>query len=232
MTTNSELRRLARRHLDGRWGDMVLCTLLYYIISLFVSVFAQLGNLFQEGELFSGLQMLAGPFIALSLLLAFLLIPLEWGLYVNFLRVRREEQSDIASLFRGYADFWRVFSTMFLLQLYTLLWSLLLIVPGIVKALSYALTPFILKDYPQLSRGAAIRLSRQMMSGNKGRLFLLYLSFLGWAFLALFTCGIGFLWLVPYMGVSLAEFYEDAKSTYENAIGGPAQEPVAAGAGE
>ena len=167
------------------------------------------------------------PVVGAGCVLLLLLLPLQWGYQVTFLRAWREELADISTLFHGFRDFWRIFSTLFLQQLYILLWTLLLIVPGVVKALSYAMTPYILRDHPELSRRAAIHLSREMMAGNKGRLLLLWLSFLGWAVLALFTCGIGYLWLAPYIGVSEAGFYEDVRQQYEQRDGAEADVPAA-----
>lgn len=226
MMTNSELRRTARRHLEGRWGDLVLVTFLYYIISSALSFPFQLGMDESIWKAFPIPFEWKAPVISGGCVLLFLLLPLQWGYQVTFLRAWREEPADIATLFHGYGDFWRIFSTMFLQQLYILLWTLLLIVPGVVKALSYAMTPYILRDHPELSRRAAIHLSREIMAGNKGRLLLLWLSFLGWAVLALFTCGIGFLWLAPYIGVSEAGFYEDVMHQYRQRIGEEEVEPA------
>jgi uncharacterized membrane protein len=105
-----------------------------------------------------------------------------------------------------------------LVYLYTALWTLLLIVPGIVKGLAYSLTPFIVKDNPQLSPNQAINLSMKMMKGHKFDLFYLYLSFIGWIFLAILTLGIGLLWVIPYMQTSMAAFYLDVKNDYNNNI--------------
>ena len=102
--------------------------------------------------------------------------------------------------------------TVVLVFIYTFLWSLLLIIPGVVKHYSYAMTPYILKEEPEMKNNAAIEKSMVMMDGNKMKLFLLDLSFIGWAILCLFTFGIGFFFLQPYMQASHAAFYEDLKA--------------------
>jgi len=84
-----------------------------------------------------------------------------------------------------------------------------------VKAFSYAMTPYILEEHPELSAGEAIDHSRAMMKGHKFDLFWLYLSFIGWILLSIFTLGIGLLWLAPYMQTATAAFYEDVKADYE-----------------
>ena len=118
---------------------------------------------------------------------------------------------DFARLFDGFKDYGRILGTMLLTTVYTFLWTLLLVIPGIMKSYSYAMTLFILKDYPELQYDAAIEKSMAMMSGHKMKMFLLDLSFIGWAILCCFTLGIGFLFLAPYVEASHAAFYEDLK---------------------
>ena len=92
-----------------------------------------------------------------------------------------------------------------------LLWSLLLIIPGIVAAYRYSMAFYILNDNPEMSAKAALDESKRMMAGYKGKLFCLQLSFIGWGFLCLFTLGIGYLWLTPYIQTSMAYFYQNLK---------------------
>ncbi|MBQ3875597.1 MAG: DUF975 family protein, partial [Bacteroidaceae bacterium] len=77
-----------------------------------------------------------------------------------------------------------------------------------IKSYSYAMTPYIVKDNPGISADAAIEASRAMMKGHKFDLFYLHLTFLGWGILCLFTCGLGFLWLSPYILTAQADFYQ------------------------
>lgn len=100
---------------------------------------------------------------------------------------------DFARLFDGFKDYGRILGTMLLTTVYTFLWTLLLVIPGIMKSYSYAMTLFILKDYPELQYDAAIEKSMAMMSGRKMKMFLLDLSFIGWAILCCFTLGDRFL---------------------------------------
>ena len=99
-----------------------------------------------------------------------------------------------------------------LMNIFIFLWSLLLLIPGIIKAFSYAMTPYILKEYPELSANQAIELSRKMMRGHKFDLFWLNLSFVGWFFLCLLTLGIGFVWFLPYVQTANAAFYQEVKN--------------------
>ena len=128
------------------------------------------------------------------------------------LGVCRGKEIDFGVLFEGFQDYARIFVTKLLQGIYTALWALLLVIPGIIKSYSYAMTDFILKDEPEMKNNAAIEKSMAMMEGNKMKLFMLDLSFIGWAILAIFTFGIGLLFLQPYIAVSRAAFYEDLKA--------------------
>lgn len=186
MKLNSELRRQAADTLTGNWGMAALITLVY--------------------------SMLMGGGSSLSMGLTNLIfLPIVYGFTVLFLDLIRGVKLDFGRLFDGYKDIGRIFGTVLLVQVYTFLWTLLLVVPGIIKSYSYAMTFYILKDHPELAYNAAIEKSMAMMSGYKMKLFLLDLSFIGWAILCCFTLGIGFLFLMPYMLTSRAAFYEDLK---------------------
>ena len=114
----------------------------------------------------------------------------------------------------AYFSYWKTTAVARLLRsIYLLLWSLLFIIPGIIAALSYAMTNYILAENPQMSASEAINLSKQMMDGNKWRLFCLRLSFIGWDILCGFTLGIGYLWLNPYKQAAEATFYREVSGT-------------------
>ena len=97
------------------------------------------------------------------------------------------------------------------------LWTLLLIVPGIIKSYAYSLVPYILNDNPEMNSKEALDLSEKMMDGHKGELFVLQLSFIGWELLGILTLGILYLWLVPYMQTAQTKFLYEVKTNYEKA---------------
>lgn len=193
LTSNCELRAMARKSLRNKWGMAVLATLVFLVLV------AGLGSIPLVGWIVS---VLVG-------------IPLAWGYAVVFLRSFCGEELEIGKMFDGFGDYGRILGTMLLVSVYTFLWMLLLIIPGIIKSYSYAMTPYILKDDPQSNFNAAIDKSMAMMGGNKMKLFLLDLSFIGWALLSIITAGIGLLWLYPYVMSSRAAFYEDLKKNIE-----------------
>ncbi len=114
----------------------------------------------------------------------------------------------------GYFTYWKTTAIARLLQsVYVLLWSLLLIIPGIVATYSYAMTEFILAEHPELTASEAISKSKEMMNGNRWRLFCLHFSFIGWDILSSLTLGIGNLWLRPYKNAANATFYREISGT-------------------
>lgn len=114
---------------------------------------------------------------------------------------------QFSDLFSQFNLFGKAFGLRLVTSIFIFLWTLLLVIPGIVAAYRYSMAFYIMDDNPSVDIMEAIRQSKAMMQGNKGRLFCLHLSFIGWAILCLFTCGIGFLWLTPYVNAATAAFY-------------------------
>ena len=149
--------------------------------------------------------------------------PLLVGCYRFFLQNSRGD-GDLKHLGAGFKDNWgNVILVMFLKNLFTVLWTLLFIVPGIVKAYAYRLVPYILEERPELTGTQAITLSRQMMKGHKWDAFVLDLSFLGWILLSALTAGIlGVFYVLPYINATDAELYEAVRRGYEPPTSGQA----------
>lgn len=205
MKTNQDYKNAALDALRGNWAPAVLMTLLYMVIILVCS---------SEGLFKPSAEAVAWELSGASFLVSiFILGPISFG-YANTCR-KLYEQGDadmVSNLFHiSFENYWHVVWTFLLMVIKIFLWTLLLIIPGIVKGLAYAMTPFILRDHPELSASEAIRRSEQMMQGHKFDLFYLELSFIGWIILACITLGLGFLWLEPYMETSVAAFYNDLK---------------------
>lgn len=193
MKKNSEYRKIAAETLNGNWVTSAVSVLIYILV--------QVGLELCLGEKFSWLS-------------TFLLFPMGWAVTVLFLNLLRGEEPKYAMLFEGYknGNFVRVCGTLLLETVYLILWSLLLLIPGLIKSYAYAMTSYILRDNPELQYNAAIERSMVMMQGHKMQLFLLHLSFIGWGILCILTLGIGFIFLVPYIQTSEAAFYEDLKA--------------------
>lgn len=140
---------------------------------------------------------------------AFLLNPLELGCKRFFLRnlnMKAEVKEVCFSFDHSYMN---IVKTLFFRDLYTFLWSLLFIIPGIVKAYEYQMIPFLLAEQPDMPKEQAFAISRQMMKGQKWKAFVLDLSFLGWSILSMFTLGIlGLFYVNPYKYSTKAALYE------------------------
>lgn len=118
---------------------------------------------------------------------------------------------EIRTLFSEFHRFKTGFGLNFLTTLYTFLWTLLFIIPGFIATFKYAMAPFVLAENPEMTASEAITASKELMKGNKFRLFCLSFSFIGWMFLVVLTLGLGNLFLIPYMEASFAAFYCDIK---------------------
>jgi len=140
---------------------------------------------------------------------------IEYGVSITFLKLTREKKITFEYMFSGFKDYGRVVATMFFRNIFIFLWSLLLIIPGIVKSYAYSMTEYLIADNPSFDALSAITKSKEMMQGWKGKLFLLDFSLIGWWFLSLFTCGIGFLWLGSYFKTNRAVFYQELSGTID-----------------
>ena len=217
MKQNQEYKNEALAALRGNWAPAVLATLVYYLLTLFLISPYEVAVFRTNSADIMGL-MAASRWYGVFLLGIILVIgPFLVG-YVNSFKKLLVEGDDriTANSFReGFKPYWRsVWAYLFRGILITL-WSLLLIIPGIIKSLSYAMTMYIVKDHPELTVNEAIDLSKDMMYGHKYDLFYLYISFIGWYLLSILTLGIGTFWLMPYIQTAQASFYEDVKAEWE-----------------
>ena len=181
MKSNYEYKTIARMALRGNFTQPVLATLV-------------------QGCLSDG-----------CLLSIFVGNPVSMGLRNSLRRLLHKDKEVFENTFTiGFStDYSHKMVTILLRNLYTILWTLLLFVPGVIKSYSYSMTDYILIDEPDLDADSVIHRSRELMRGHKWDLFCLDLSFIGWIFLCLLTLGIGFLWLSPYIRTAHAAFYED-----------------------
>ena len=223
MKTNQELKNSALAALKGNWAPAVLGAIFFTFATCLITSPGYCANMAAfDMPFFNSINpKLLKIFSNSSFLLNFfLLYPLSLGYSVAHKELLQNGDAAITrnTVRLAFSDYVRNAVSILLVYLYTLLWTLLFIVPGIIKGLAYSLTPFIVKDNPQLSPNQAINLSMKMMKGHKFDLFYLYLSFVGWIFLAILTLGIGLLWVIPYMQTSMAAFYLDVKNDYNNNI--------------
>ncbi len=205
---NSEIRAESRRILQGNWGLGVAIIL---VVSLLGGIGGSSGSSLRTNgtiELRAAFALGAIIFSLLSIAYTILVSNvINYGFSISYLRMGREGKLNFEDLFIGFKDFGRVVGMVFIKNLFIFLWSLLLIIPGIIKSYAYSMSDYILMDNPGMSSVDAITKSKELMNGWKAKLFLLDLSLIGWWFLCLFTCGIGFLWLGSYYKTNHIVFY-------------------------
>ena len=220
MKTNSEIRQESLAFMKGNWGSGLLVTFMFLALVSLCSATASYSGI-TLGELALGvavpqMQVFGESF---SILVSILVIwPLSFSLIKLFLNfVRQEEKLTVKGMFKGFKKpyYGKSIGLYFLTVIFTMLWTLLLIVPGIIKSLSYALAPYILADNPELTANQAINRSMEMMKGHKMDLFLMWLGYMGFALLSILALGIPLLWLYPYYQTVMAKFYEEIKSENE-----------------
>lgn len=186
----------AREALAGKWG-MVLGVSAAYLVIMFVM------------SSFKGFWSVV-PFLFAG--------PLEIGVSLFALSVSRNKEAHLKQIFEGFENFGRSFAAYLLVVVLVLLWAILLIIPGVIAALAYSQTFFILAEDEKIGALDALRKSKKMMSGYKWQYFCLGLRFIGWFLLSVLTLGIGFLWFIPYMQVTTAKFYDEVKKCSEVSV--------------
>ena len=208
MKTASDYRAAARESLDEQWHSSALMTL---IILVLASIFSVSPMLFADN--------IQGTLVADSAgtLISILLVgPLEYAMFNVILLINRKRLEDVPviAMFKDSKTDWGRYVVALVLQMIiiTLISIPTLGIGGIIFAYAYKMVPFLLHDYPELTAKEALKLSREMMKGYKWDLFVLDLTFIGWALLCILTLGIGVLWLAPYIYSAEAHFYDDLKA--------------------
>jgi Predicted integral membrane protein len=180
------IKTAAKSQLKGNLGILLL-TLILYVVIVGISAVTYVGPI-----------ILTGPFLL--------------GLAGTFLLTARGQKPGVNNLFDGFKQFLGAFVAYLLVGIFTFLWTLLLIVPGIIAALRYSQTFFVLKDNPEIDGLAAIKKSKELMKGHKGEFFVLQLSFIPWFLLGCITLGLGFIYVAPYYSLTIANYYENLKN--------------------
>lgn len=221
---SSEIRAKARQSLNGSWGVAIAAAAIACLLGgLIVGASflpktewrQQIDTIQSEGftAMLYGAGAAFGALASLGGLLSFAQFiiggVIELG-YAKFLLKQNAGQPlDVGDLFSEFDRFGTGFAQKFLRSLYIALWSLLLVIPGIMAGYSYAMTPYILAEHPDLTASQAIQMSKSMMFGHRWDLFVLDLSFIGWSLLAAITMNLGYLALNPYTNAAHTVFYKN-----------------------
>lgn len=198
MLTRAELKQQAKAQLKGNLGMLLLCMLVYVLVCFAVSLIG--------GFIFSKVPVL------LYVVTYVVVPPILIGYYMVYLQATYGEKPQVATLFRPYKECWvQSILLNLLVTIFTFLWTLLLIVPGIIKTFSYSQAMYILAENPDMSAKEAINESKQIMDGHKLDLFVLHLSFIPWQLLSIVTFGLAYIYVAPYMTLTITNFYHNVK---------------------
>lgn len=189
----AELKSAAKSQIKGKIGILFLITLIIGVISVVASAIL---SLIPCGSLI--VSIVITPAFSLSLI----------RVYLDVVRGNCPKAGDA---FCGFDDFWSAFKVSFLVGLFTFLWSLLFLIPGIIKSFSYSMSTYILAENKGKPALECINESKTMTEGHKMDLFVLGLSFIGWAFLCVITFGIAGIWVGPYMQATYTNAYNSLK---------------------
>lgn len=184
-----ELKQNAKQTLKGKWDIAIGSFLAVAVISIVFNLI---------------------PFV--NFISSIIIVPpLTIGLYMTYFEIIKGNSVSVSYVFKGFNITLRSAWLQIITSFFILLWMLLFIIPGIIKSLSYAMAPFILAENNNLTALEALNESKIIMEGHKADLFVLYLSFIGWAILSAITFGIALLYVGPYMTVTMMNFYNEIK---------------------
>lgn len=217
-----ELKQQAKQSLSGNWTKAVLVIIFASLLSAlpsWLNMIVRPEDYFDPTHTMDPTNNFERSTFDLFSLLWYLIIPGAVtlgvaGYFLHLIRRNSATELDVFEYFSSFSKFGKSVLYNVLITVYVFLWCLLFIIPGIVKSIAYAMTPYILQDHPEYGVNQAIDESVQMMQGHKWEFFLLQLSFLGWGILCIFTFGIGLIWLVPYIQATNTHFYEKRKNEF------------------
>ena len=217
MYSASDYRSMARRALKNYWWLAVGVTLLASILGGTSSGFTPSFSLTVNGDDLTqyypeALRHALRVFLPVSGIISLAQFVIGGSVSIGHnrfcLKLVDGEQAQFEDLFSGFDIFGNAFVLNLLITLKVFAWSLLFVIPGIVKAYAYSMAYYIKLDHPDYGWKACIDASRQMMDGHKWEKFVLDLSFLGWIIVGSLCLGVGTLWVTPYMEAANAQFYE------------------------
>lgn len=212
MWTRAELKQQAKAGLKQYYWYGVLATLIYLGISMGISFLVNLLPL---------VNLILSPLVSI-LVMNVMAAGLKRFFTISTLSAQSAGVGEVFGSFKN-GRYGNTVKVMFLRGLFQTLWTLLLVVPGIIKHYEYYMVPYLVAEYPEKDSKEIFRLSREMMNGNKFKTFVLELSFIGWTILAIICCGIGLLFLNPYVEATIAELYLRLKEEKLNIPRGQAQ---------
>ena len=227
MLTSKELRAKAWNSLKGKyWRAFLVILVLGLLASIGTSLetcsqnLTDMLNLVDPSEMDETMELGAAVVGTIATVMA--VVGMAISLFVgnaadvglaHYFILNTDSKPSFADAFYGFkVKYLRNIGTLLLVGIKIVLWSCLLLIPGIIKSVEYSIIPYILADDPEITSKEAFRKAKEMMQGNKWRLCKLYISFFGWFVLCVVTCGLGTPFLLPYVSAANAEFYAELKN--------------------
>ena len=222
MFNRKKYKEFARIQLKKRWGIPVVMTLITFAITFLLeipytqniiaaasgqsassssslrTVYRQLIRSYQP----TGLERICGW---ISFFTSAIIAVAGYHVYLRM--SRGPDPVHFGDFMEGFNNWWRAILASLWMSLWIFLWTLLFIIPGIIKTIAYSQTYFIITEFPEISIIKALDISKRITKGYKFDLFVMGLSFIGWGILSCITCGIGFIWLTPYINMSMTNAY-------------------------
>ncbi|MDR1616914.1 MAG: DUF975 family protein [Syntrophomonadaceae bacterium] len=190
------LKMAAKEQIRGNIGILLVCYLIVLVFSLGICL----------------LMPIAGGLIVIIIYPSFYM-----GITMIFLNLTEGVKPKVEDLFKGFNFFGKALWLSILINVFVFLWLLLLIVPGIIKMLSYSMSYYILAENPEMSALEALNRSKEIMHGHKKDLFILFWSFFWWFLLGSVTLGIAYIYVWPYLIATVTNFYKAIKDGTDGA---------------
>lgn len=203
-----KLKEKAKQDLNGKYSEAIKVVLIMGIINFgitfFISLLETLGLNAPASSIFTSFS----SFIVSALL--------ELGNLSFYLKISRNEETSYKELFSKTKLFMPYIAITVLTAVFVMLWSILFIIPGIIAAVGYSMVNYIIIDNPNMEAMEVLKQSKKLMNGHKWEFFCLQLSFIGWHLLAACTFGLLYFYVIPYINVTTANYYNYLKDNSEN----------------
>lgn len=195
-----EAKEFVRENFKTFWKGYLIILAISFLCSIGIELLFDSGTMIYNG---------------LTLVVSFFTSTLSVGFYYYVLKIVRGEEPEKEDLFRFVGKILPIVAIAILMAVFVLLWSILLIVPGIIAALGYSMVFYLYADNPELTPMDYLEQSKEMMNGYKWDYFVFQLSFLGWILLCVITLGIALIWVVPYVTIAQTIYYDKLKVVKE-----------------
>lgn len=193
-------KEMARENFKEFWKGYLIVFVISFLCSFAIDI------LFEKGSMM---------YNCLTLIASFFTSTLSVGFYLYILKIVRSGDYTKEDIFKFVGNILPIAAISILMMIFVFLWSILLIIPGIIVALSYSMVFYIYAENQEYTPMEYLSQSKEMMKGYKWDYFVFVLSFLGWIILGILTLGIGLIWVIPYVSFAETIYYDELKKVKE-----------------